>query len=1159
MRPIRLTLAGLNSFEGPQTIDFEKLSSKGLFGIFGPTGSGKSTIIDGIVMSLYGPGSIPRGTKDFINTETDQAEVEFVFRTVVEGTLREIEIRRVFKRAKDGYRSHQSRIVLRTLEGETLLIEDKQSEVNRQIEEILGLSDSEFLKMVVLPQGKFSEFIQLDPKDRRNMLQSLFGLELYGDRLLERLKSRMGLLAFESSSLKGQLAAYEDVDAERLRCLKEESASWRQKASQAEQEVRRLKLEYDLVLERFEREKRLKALKEAYVQHRSLASNQAGRCLKLERHKKAAPGSETEKSLRQLQQHLKECFQNAALADKSFSEAEKDYNSHMVAFDTLDQHYGKLPLWRHEAEAIRQQWQMAMALKQLRNEISGLDQMRSEVGGRHQAASEALEKADAAWTACQEMMKQVSQTLERNGMNREEAEVLRSGMNHWQQMKAAKQLLKTLEAQIVESATSKAARDKVVEDKQSALSYQQQSLAAAEYGLEQLQLNREQLRDEGDTLTSNLTAMGTRYEALKLLSMSLESERERLEILHVQKQRQEEALIEKRVMYEAGLAARLRASLSEGDHCPVCGGLYGHQTGQNDSELDAAWIEKFENDERAFAILAHQVAESVKTVAQLSSQLAESGIHDVSDLEREKQRIDQMKQAHESIQSSRKAADNQIENLKITQQEAIKGLEKMRSELEIIRIEAGLEAQSAAALHSRRDMISEGCHLHQQGLLDDMKACNEASFISNLTDERVEAYFQEMNERKKQTEDLETELSHLVERREKHSGERREAMDSVNVNSVELERLNGSHRQMEAERHRLETALGSETDEDALKNKLEDLLERIEVTQRDYPIGKARLNVLNEQLENAKKERLEKEAVLSANQRHLAEIQQAFESKWRSAGFSSEIEWKEALLSEPEAEQLEEAIRAYEAAGVSLREKIEAYNDLAGGEPVTEASALKSEQEYQSAQALWTEAIESRGKTEEASAKMQQDLAVKLEVQKQLSLTEKETGYFELLQKLLRGNRFVEFLAMNQLNHVLVEASGRLMSMTANRYRLEVDSRGNFRIVDHHQGGVSRDLKTLSGGETFMASLALALAMSSRLQLRGKIRLETFLLDEGFGSLDASLLDVVMQSLETLIGDQLSVGLISHVEALKARVPVRLDVTPAEPGVSGTRVEMTVN
>lgn len=92
-----------------------------------------------------------------------------------------------------------------------------------------------------------------------------------------------------------------------------------------------------------------------------------------------------------------------------------------------------------------------------------------------------------------------------------------------------------------------------------------------------------------------------------------------------------------------------------------------------------------------------------------------------------------------------------------------------------------------------------------------------------------------------------------------------------------------------------------------------------------------------------------------------------------------------------------------------------------------------------------------------------------------------------------------------------------------------------------------------------MASLALALAMSSRLQLRGKIRLETFLLDEGFGSLDSALLDVVMHSLETLIGDQLSVGLISHVEALKARVPVRLDVTPAEPGIAGTRVQVVVN
>lgn len=89
-----------------------------------------------------------------------------------------------------------------------------------------------------------------------------------------------------------------------------------------------------------------------------------------------------------------------------------------------------------------------------------------------------------------------------------------------------------------------------------------------------------------------------------------------------------------------------------------------------------------------------------------------------------------------------------------------------------------------------------------------------------------------------------------------------------------------------------------------------------------------------------------------------------------------------------------------------------------------------------------------------------------------------------------------------------------------------------------------------------MTSLALALSLSEEIQLKGTAPLELFFLDEGFGSLDENLLDVVMTSLERIHNEHLKVGIISHVESVKARVPVRLIVSPAQSGISGTKVEI---
>ncbi|MBO0870229.1 MAG: SMC family ATPase, partial [Micromonosporaceae bacterium] len=144
----------------------------------------------------------------------------------------------------------------------------------------------------------------------------------------------------------------------------------------------------------------------------------------------------------------------------------------------------------------------------------------------------------------------------------------------------------------------------------------------------------------------------------------------------------------------------------------------------------------------------------------------------------------------------------------------------------------------------------------------------------------------------------------------------------------------------------------------------------------------------------------------------------------------------------------------------------------------------------------------------------------------------------------LRANNFERWLLEEALGLLVEGASRILRELTAGQYELG-HNKGELFVVDHHDAALRRPVRTLSGGETFQASLALALALSEQLAglAAGAASLESILLDEGFGSLDASTLDTVAATLENLAarGDRM-VGVVTHVPALAERIPVRFEV-----------------
>ena len=211
------------------------------------------------------------------------------------------------------------------------------------------------------------------------------------------------------------------------------------------------------------------------------------------------------------------------------------------------------------------------------------------------------------------------------------------------------------------------------------------------------------------------------------------------------------------------------------------------------------------------------------------------------------------------------------------------------------------------------------------------------------------------------------------------------------------------------------------------------------------------------------------------------------------------------------------------------------------------------EQALERMESEFKEAAESVAQLKGAISRESAELEKKSELMAQMNKTRNRAEQLTVLKKLFDRAGFVEYVSSIYLRQLCDMANVRFHRLTRNQLSLQLNDNNDFEIVDYLNDGRRRSVKTLSGGQSFQASLSLALALAESVQSNAKADKNFFFIDEGFGTQDAASVHIVFETLKHLQKENRIVGIISHVDELKDKISLSLSVVKDEE--QGSRIE----
>ena len=1124
MRPITLDMHGFASFRDEAHVDF---TDADFFALVGPTGSGKSTVIDAMTFALY--GSVPRwGHKKMVSLALAPTVARGTVKLVFEVDRQRYVVARELRRT-GGAVNQRAASLERLADPSGLAMPGDQTfpmakdldGVNDAVEKLLGLKYDDFVQCVVLPQGQFAAFLHAKPTERQDILLRLLGAEHYR-LMMMKANQRASVAAQRAGTYGEELLGYADATSEaeqRARAAEDGLVSLgdrvtaklplisaaRDELKAAEERLRRLRTEAGA----------LSVLRVPDGVGKLDADLAAGRSR----------------------------IQVLKAAERSAEDADGAARQALAAGPQR----APLELARtHRAEHARHRG----AIPGLAADVTRLGARSRDAAAAVDAAVSALDEArvkrDEASRAAAAAAERVSElTAEHTRLT---AVTVPAGITELDERRRAAANAVTVAAATLEE-----------DERADAAAREARAAAAPEAPLAQA------ARDLGDlrTLLADAARAG---HAARQAGAAREAADGTLAAAERTRRRRQGELEEAR---RAHIVAGLRPHLVAGERCPVCEQMVATLPAPLPAdEVDTAQARLAEADRAVTAAqsaarkaadaaatagaraaagltrraplaaslagvlsgpLARFPLPAVRTVAAAHGAAGEVGAGAPAGDEMLARALAEVA----ALEQAREHAEQTVERAATAAQQARARHRSAQAEADTA--EAELSSARAALRAARDPLVQFGApSVEDSSLADGWAALT--GWAAEQTRTRAAALDQARV----------TETAAVSERRRLVAGftgaeralaglraEAKTAADDDQQARVELSRVTARLAELD------ELLKDAPTDAQITERlSLRDRLEAAAATA-ETALRAARTERSNGESALAALERTEREArgqLSAARDRVVALGAPAVDGLGLLDGWTDLVTWASSQVKVREEEAAAAGAEADTArAGIGeLTGELSA--DLADGGIDLAPDAVAA-----SAAAAVAAALEAaRARTRRVAERRAH--AADLAGRQRTAQEQQQVAH--MLGNLLQARQFPQWLVSEALDDLVTAASETLAALSGGQFDLTHD-KGDLFVIDHADADARRSVRTLSGGETFQASLALALALSSHisaLAAAGAARLDSIFLDEGFGTLDAETLEVVAATLETLAQGDRMVGVVTHVAALAERVPVRFRV-----------------
>ncbi|EJB8467917.1 TPA: AAA family ATPase [Acinetobacter baumannii] len=1192
MKILSIRIKNLASLADEHFIDFESapLAHAGLIAIVGKTGAGKSTILDAMCLALF--NRVPRlkdsdgKLKDVDGSElltnspltvlrrgTGHGFAELCF--IAQDQKRYLarwEIKRARENPNGKLQSVQRHLKCLT---DGVVLADKAKAVDEKVKQITQLSFEQFTRAVLLAQSEVTAFLKARDSERGELLEYLTNSSIF---------AKIGELAFrKTADIAKQRKQLEEFLGHIEILSDEEIAAFTEQYQQAEQNYQQLEQQkhvLDKQQQWFERKAKLEQEVQAKQQqfqtqqnhHQQLASER-------EQLKRLEIFSEIRPQVFQQAQNL----QTLQQLEPQIQQAQTKFNELVQIFETGQKQYQLAEQQLKQTLDFEQQHQHA--LNQVRQSI----QERAFIADEYKKCKEKRQVLEQNLSPLQQQRNAVQQhiaQLEQNKIHLQQqliqtqqyAELDKGLSAHLHQLGQFIQNYQTIEEQL---GNPTLARQKLSEAKS-----ELEQLTASLGTVEQIELKLEQQRKDKDQKLAQVTQLDLIQQKIKIYH-ELYAELQQFTEKHTQASAQEEQLktvcqlaeqdyqtaktereklqhiLQQQRLLHTENIEQLRANLKEGEACLVCGSTH-HPYRIDDSAVSKALFDLQQQQEQqaialeqtkfnAWQTQQHALTQCRAELDQVQKYLAQLQVKQTH-LQQELEQAFNLNQLHIELNQAPEQILQTLNELRQATQTAISLFDS-----ENLRLTQAIKQhnQLVQTIQRNESLLNTAQQWQQQ----------VQHIVECLSEAEQHAWQQASSQTAKQTWAILDARAKQLEQQEQLSQRFEQQQQELKMLSANLEQMTKQIDEIDQNLQEI-TLKGQQNNEKAV-SLIQQMTGRSDIKPHEWLIEHDTKRQHQQTAYHEAKQRFEqtrqhfeqqKQALdqLKHQYQHTEQHQQQIDGQiqnWLKAHTDFQASDLTALIQINSAQEqdirnrLNHAERLLSEASSALKTMQEQLSEHLQTQPDIEYEKLVTL--IQDNMAKLKAQLEVRDGLKLKLELHQQNLAKQQKYAEQIQNIQQEEHRWSKISGLIGDAKGKEFRDYAQQYHldILVEHANQQLAMLSQRYTLKrLDQSLSLAIIDHDMDGETRSVASLSGGESFLTALALSLAIAN--MASGSMKIESLFIDEGFGTLDASSLHMVMNALDQLQNQGRQVILISHIQEMHERIPVQIQVKPLGAGAS---------